>query len=351
VKTMLELQNNQLVFNFPEVHENARLTINFQRTLRIPDDGKRYPLPPGLGNFPMKHIDDHRNRIPKEWLKRGGVMIPMYQSEALWIHFSSNYASNRSHAYPFAIKVATGKVSAITGEKWEKGLNKKDYVIAPEQPWLDGYVVEKNMIRQFVATPLGMGFTAEEQITKKAEFGGIQIEVFPMKREIFEKRFPVLPPPQYSGGGIIRGFSMPGVYTMSLNTISCNASMGMAPGGMMTQQIFDDPYNFEDWDTKYHDRCFVHLMNSMTWRAVTGENPPITPTTSAEYERRGLPWFDFYNDDLKALDGTKKLKGLKSVAKMEKKKNVKILPENQSVKPGKIINLSGKNQVRDGKWV
>src|SRR3972149_9010465 len=113
---MLELQNNQLVFNFPKVHENAKLTINFQRTLRIPDDGKKYPLPPGLGSFPMKHIDDHRNQIPKEWLKRGGVMLPMYQSEALWICFSPSYVSNRRHVYPFAIKVATGKISAITGE-------------------------------------------------------------------------------------------------------------------------------------------------------------------------------------------------------------------------------------------
>ena len=54
---MIELKNDRLVFSFPEVHKNAKLTISFQRTLRIPDDGKDYPLPPGLGQFPMKHVD------------------------------------------------------------------------------------------------------------------------------------------------------------------------------------------------------------------------------------------------------------------------------------------------------
>lgn len=36
---------------FPEVHRDAALTIDFQRTLRIPDDGQDYPLPPGLGDW------------------------------------------------------------------------------------------------------------------------------------------------------------------------------------------------------------------------------------------------------------------------------------------------------------
>ena len=34
-------------------------SLVFQRTLRIPDDGRDYPLPPGLGRFPLRHIDDY----------------------------------------------------------------------------------------------------------------------------------------------------------------------------------------------------------------------------------------------------------------------------------------------------
>ncbi len=42
---MIELNDDQLVFSFPEVHPQAKLTISFQRTLRIPDDDNEYPLP------------------------------------------------------------------------------------------------------------------------------------------------------------------------------------------------------------------------------------------------------------------------------------------------------------------
>ena len=45
---MIELKNDSMVFTFPEVHPDAKLTIDFQRTLRIPDDGKDYPLRPPL---------------------------------------------------------------------------------------------------------------------------------------------------------------------------------------------------------------------------------------------------------------------------------------------------------------
>ncbi len=60
---MIELTHDRLAFSFPEVHPQAKLTIEFQRTLRIPDDDKSYPLPPGLGAFPLRHVDDHATRF------------------------------------------------------------------------------------------------------------------------------------------------------------------------------------------------------------------------------------------------------------------------------------------------
>ena len=47
---MIELQKDSLVFRFPDVHSHAVLRIGFQRTLRIPDDEKKYPLPPVTAN-------------------------------------------------------------------------------------------------------------------------------------------------------------------------------------------------------------------------------------------------------------------------------------------------------------
>jgi len=134
---MIELNHDQLVIHFPEVHEEARLAINFQRTLRIPDDGRTYPLPAGLGPFPLRHVDDHPRTAPQQWIEHGGVMLPMYQAEALWVCFNGSY--------PFAIKIAAGKINAVTGEDWRDGLHRdpQDYVTAPDQPWLDGYCVKK----------------------------------------------------------------------------------------------------------------------------------------------------------------------------------------------------------------
>ena len=69
---------------------------------------------------------------------------------------------------------------------------------SPEQPWLDGFCVDKGVIRQFVAMPLGGGYTAEEQVTGKTEYGGLQILVHPMRRDVFERRFPERPKVVYA---------------------------------------------------------------------------------------------------------------------------------------------------------
>ena len=65
---MVTLEGDRLVFRFPDVHEEARLTVTFQRTLRIPDDDRHYPLPPGLGAFPLRHVYDYRRLMPKVWV-------------------------------------------------------------------------------------------------------------------------------------------------------------------------------------------------------------------------------------------------------------------------------------------
>src|SRR5262245_45320668 len=175
------LENDSLVFA-SEVHPDARMRIVFQRTLRIPDNDRDYPLPPGLGAFPLRHVDDFAQRLPASWVKRGGVMLPMYQAEAMWLAFNAN-------GYPFALKIAAGKINAVTGDRWSLGLNRdpQDYAVVPVQPWLDGYAIEKGVVRQFVAMPLGQGYTAEEQITGTAEWGGLQIVAYPMKKQRYEE--------------------------------------------------------------------------------------------------------------------------------------------------------------------
>jgi len=318
---MVELKRDALVFSFPEVHPHAVLRIEFQRTLRIPDDARTYGLPPGLGRFPLRHVDDFAARVSQRWLERGGVMLPMYQSEAMWLNFNS------SHGYPFAVKIATGKINAVTGDAWSESLtrNPQDYMSIPSQPWLDGFCVEKGTIRQFVAMPLGAGYSVEEQLTGEAEHGGVQILVHPLKASAYH-------PPRPS-----RMFAVC-EDAVSNSVVRERADMGLAPGGRMRQEIYDDVQSFSDWDLTQRGRCFVHLANSLVWRSITGENSPTTPPTAAEYTRAGLPWFEYYGAD-SALEGGAALKGIRSVVQIGAEKGDVPLPENESVTPENVVAL------------
>ena len=88
--------------------------ISFKRTLRLPDDGETYPLPPALGNFPLRHIEDFDLKGRDHLKKRGGVIMPMFQADALWINFNSLQITS-DQEYPVAIKIGTGKISAVSG--------------------------------------------------------------------------------------------------------------------------------------------------------------------------------------------------------------------------------------------
>jgi len=339
---MIELKNNSLKFSFPDTHEDAQLSISFQRTFRIPDDGTDYPLPPGFGQFSLEHVDDHAKTVPSEWVKRGGVMMPMFQSEAMWINFSSK----NFNGYPFAVKIAAGKINAVTGDSWDNGLRVRpaqDYLPIPEQPWLDGFSLGKGLIRQFTAMPLGSGYSAEEQITGKAEFGGLQVIAFPMKAE----RYQELQKEKDFG---------PIQYMCLKNSVADQGdamSMGLAPGGKMRQEIFEDEFDPSDYDLNAGSRCFIHLCNSLTWRQITGQNPPQAPYTAKEYAESGLPWFDYYAADAVALEGSDKLAEMKSVAEMAQNKGENVLPENESVTPHDVVKLRkglAKWQVREGRW-
>ena len=324
---MIELKNDDLIFRFPEVHKDAECRISFQRTLRIPDDNRDYSLPPGLGDFPLNLVDDYAKNVPDAWNAHGGVFLPMYQAEAMWLNFSGSY--------PMAVKVAAGKINAVTGESWENELSgePQDYVVIPDQPWLDGFSVMKGMIRQFVAMPLGEGYTAEEQLTGEAEHGGLQIVVYPIKASYYEVEEEEYMPIAYA----------------PLRVSSPPAEMGLAPGGLMRQEIYEDDYGIEAWDTTVRSRCYVHILNSVQFLSVTGARPLSKPPTARRYTAAGLPWFDYYGGDLKALEGAQELAGLDSVAVKKLKKGEGMLADNEPVEP-KVVKRLGKGKVREGEF-
>eukprot|EP01113_Clastostelium_recurvatum_P017101 TRINITY_DN2000_c1_g1_i2.p1 TRINITY_DN2000_c1_g1~~TRINITY_DN2000_c1_g1_i2.p1 ORF type:complete len:678 (-),score=159.81 TRINITY_DN2000_c1_g1_i2:45-2078(-) len=151
-------------------------SLSFMKTLRIPDDDKVYPLPPGLGTFPLRPVEAYKDTVPSNWLAYGGCFMPLLQREAMWLLF---HALNSEKV---AVKVAVGMINAGSGEPYADGLSDspQDYMAVPGQPWLDGINSGNGVIRQFVAVPLGQGHTVEGQVSGEERFGGIQIEVVPL---------------------------------------------------------------------------------------------------------------------------------------------------------------------------
>ncbi len=180
----------------------------------------------------------------------------MYQSEALWINFSSDY--------PCAVKTTAGKINAVSWESWSNVLSgdpPQDCAVIPEQPWLDGFNISEDFIRQFVAMPPGEGFTAEEQITRKAEHEGLQIIVYPMKHDVYVEHF------ERAVEADLDYLEMP----MFSRTVCESAvlDMGLAPDGLMRQEIYEDEYGIDAWDPDNGFRCFIHLANSAQYMAIT----------------------------------------------------------------------------------
>ncbi|MDX1661869.1 MAG: hypothetical protein R3326_08770 [Gemmatimonadota bacterium] len=310
-------------------------SVAFQRTLRIPDDGGTYPLPPGLGAFPVRRVADYADAVPESWRERGGVFLPMYQREAMWIAFDCPWWRAA------AVQVGVGKVDAITGRRWRERLNKtpsrQNYLVVPDQPWLDGINAGEGFIRQFVAMPLGQGYTVEGQVTGREEHGGVQLRVV----EPVPGAFPDEPPERRADL----------LMSCDLSVHEASPSMGLGAGGRMRQKIYPDPHGWETWDESNAHRVFVHIANSQTWRAITGEAPPATPVSAETYTAYGLPWFDLYDEDADDLPASERLAKVKSVKAIDQEKDAGADPADAPVDvPGEQVVKLGGAKVADGDW-
>lgn len=370
----------------------GEVQITFHRTLRLPDDGSDYPLPPSLGAFPLLKVADYADRVPEAWRKHGGVFFPMYQREACWLSFAGS-----AYHKPHALKVAVGKINAVSGERWHQRLDRgrgqnQDYLVVPKQPWLDGINSGNGRIRQFVAMPLGMGYTVEGQLTGEEVFGGIQLISYAPKPGRFPDRPPAGPftrrgwfdwssqqtvSDPFAGTpfiGSVKSFGIPQNSGMcayrsahSQLLASCNASfnasspvpsagteMGLAAGGKMIQKIYADEHGVDTWDQDNYGRVFVHICNSTMFEEITGRRPPASPVSARTYTEHGYPWFSLYDENQEDVPASSKLAGVKSVKKMDKKHGFK---GQQDDRPVKVKKKQIKKQTLpelagslDGNW-
>jgi len=286
--------------------------VRFIRTLRLPETGT-HPLPPGLGEFPVRRVEDYADSVPPQWRARGGVMLPMYLREAMWLSFAGT-------PEPAALQVGVGKVCAISGRPWSDRLSRhpQNYVVLPRQPWLDGINSGKGTVRQFVALPLGLGATVEGQVTGEETWGGIQLQAFTLggralrawrEEEARRREAARMAPPAPGGmpamamgasGGYGAAPAAPGAAPGASGAPAAR-SMGLGAGGTMRQEVYRDDRPASDWAETPAGRVFVHLVTPPDWRRITGEEPPPSPVDRAAYTRAGLPWFDYYDESAEDL--------------------------------------------------
>lgn len=184
----------------------GELDISFRRTVRVPDNGTTYQLPPDCGPLSIFSVKDYEKQLPDLMVTKGGMFIPMYskcysqsqahsrsctnlpaEREAMWINFKG--------CRPFAIKIYVGGINAVSGEpavetsgtlqrrkqRLDQGKSIQDYVVPPTQIWLDGVATTDGKVMQFTATPAGSGYSIEAQLSGSDTIAGLQFEVFPIK--------------------------------------------------------------------------------------------------------------------------------------------------------------------------
>jgi hypothetical protein len=349
--------------------------ITFQRTLRVADNENEHALPPSLGTFEIYNTGDFADKLPKEVTDKGGVFMAMYQREAMWLSFKQGDEGS-------AVKISVGGVNALTGlpQNAASG-DKQDYLAVTNgvggQMWLDGISVSPGVVRQFVAMPLGQGYTVEGQVTGKEDTGGMQIDVYPKycstvsftnrnaniyktprqlgmaaggilemndlqlrQTEVLNPGSqihvvattldveirPVLPIPELPRGGsaMYQMMSAPRSMRMSRSAgPGSSALLGLAAGGRITQKINRDPLPIMAYNQSKVVRLHVSIINASQFQAITGMPTPPTPVSARSYIRAGLPWFELYDEHIPTANNASTptaLSNVISIAEMDRQR-------------------------------
>lgn len=91
--------------------------------------------------------------------------------------------------------------------------------------------------------------------------------------------------------------------------------MGLAAGGLIKQTILRDDNHPTVWDPDNGTIFNVQILNSTSFKAVTGEAPPETPVTAQTYDKHGYPYFAMYDEKPSGIEGD--FTGVKSVTEKD----------------------------------
>lgn len=325
--------------------EVGPLHVTLHRTVRVGLD-QVSSLPPSLGSFKVYKVADYRETCPPQW-EDNAVFVPIHMEEALWMSFERKPEPGRYRyqaPIPVAVMVGAGGINALNGEKLGTKLEKDNYMVAPPQPWLDGWKDKDGTVYQFVGTEYqkGEGKTIGEQIMgAECKTGGIGIAVFEAKEP--EKLVPEQTPREYYKtvggpcGQSVKSFG----HLESLNYSSADdcdyeqtsgpiqlcslaafgesggssrkmrkvAEMGVGKGGKINQKIYPDPHGLEVWKEQPTAAVAVYLVNAEQFSEITGLPMPPLPKSVEDYHGQ---WYGLKDVDKKDVAGTDAFTGLKA---------------------------------------
>ena len=218
------------------------------RTFRVPNDPKMINrLPIGMEQFPLFRVANYIPRVaPGKW-RSDGYFIPVWDQEALCVSFSRP-------VQPMAVMVGVDRFNAVSGEEFSYTLSgtPQNYLVVPTQGCLDRFkrpIEERSRLCQFIAPRRG---------------GASQASVLHLA--VFEPKVHLTPMPRLPENKVNR------------------------------KRVYHDPYLadgqpiLQTWEDNPKETIEVYLVNTRTFTAITGEEPPLTPITYQTYERNKFPW-------------------------------------------------------------
>jgi len=263
-------------------------TVSFQRTLRMPDNGKDYPMPLGLGRFPLYAVDEFAN-LPEAWKQRGGIMLPLHPTEALWLSFYADY--------PMALRISSGGFCAVSGAPSASAMvaEPQNYVVLGTQPWLDGFHAGPDVVRQFVGLPLRQGLLAPHALSGEDRWSGLQLQAVPLRPDEFWRQH-LKPALHARWDELMTPIHLRTVPSPTMDSAASERTF--KSGGKIRLKIAPDPFGISHWDISRSSRCFAHLCLADDWQRVTGIRPPQKPPTAADYRAAGVTWSDLEGGNL-----------------------------------------------------
>jgi hypothetical protein len=205
---MVEINETDLVFAFPEVDEEAILRVHFS-----PADSPR-----------------HRIRIEAG----PGEPVRLSPEGPFVMHLQPNLAGRdclyRSLRYPFALLVSVGGKNAITGvPSTTLDRSPQNYFTSPPQGGIDGYF-QDGRVHPFRAV-------GEEAVNQRS----LEIRVFPMRTKAmahFRFQTRLIPGPSPSA---LRGITL------------------LHGGERQCEPIYEDICNIGSWDKDYEERVLLWI--------------------------------------------------------------------------------------------